>query len=362
MKKMRGSVAVFTRAYNAEIALKRAIESILSQTHSSLKYYLLDNGSNDETPMIAKHYEAKDNRVLHLKNETNTLHNTYTGIGWTRFNVLEDILKESGTNSCSYCDYYASLDADDEYLPDFLEKALAFMEDNDLEAVRVGSYFVESKTNEIIRTKEVPEDIILEGRDFADRFPEYRSHVLTTWGGIYSVELLKRCELSKIKGFDHMNDTAFCHEVFRKAKRAGIMATPLHKYYISLTSKSNQYTPYWYKSCKKIMQLTRDYLLDYGEISQANEDYLRVIWLTQLKYVIPRIQNSSVDFATKVKDISVFLSDEMTVEVLRRWSEVGIYSDRHEFVESILDWIETQPERSSCEGLIRDIYKVLEGY
>jgi len=113
---MKGSckmskIIIYTPAYNAEKTLRRAVDSILNQTHKEFIYYLLDNASTDGTYEIIKEYAKNDKRIIPLHNEIN----------WVG-NGIYEVLKNYGKDC-----YFCALDADDEYTPNFLEKMLFFI-------------------------------------------------------------------------------------------------------------------------------------------------------------------------------------------------------------------------------------------
>ena len=91
---MKGSckmskIIIYTPAYNAEKTLRRAVDSILNQTHKEFIYYLLDNASTDGTYEIIKEYAKNDKRIIPLHNEIN----------WVGNGIL-DIIKNH-ENDCS---------------------------------------------------------------------------------------------------------------------------------------------------------------------------------------------------------------------------------------------------------------------
>lgn len=72
MEEMQGEklVSVIVAAYNIEDYLPRCLDSLLTQTYSSLEIILVDDGSTDGTAAICDRYEAehKSVRVIHRKN------------------------------------------------------------------------------------------------------------------------------------------------------------------------------------------------------------------------------------------------------------------------------------------------------
>jgi len=51
--------------------LRRAIQSVLAQTYTSLKIIVLDNASNDETPEVVRNCMKNDSRVVYYAHEEN---------------------------------------------------------------------------------------------------------------------------------------------------------------------------------------------------------------------------------------------------------------------------------------------------
>lgn len=63
-------VSVIIPIYNAELYLRRALDSILSQTHKDWEAILVDDGSTDSSGRIAEEYAGSDRRfkVIHKPN------------------------------------------------------------------------------------------------------------------------------------------------------------------------------------------------------------------------------------------------------------------------------------------------------
>ena len=273
------------------------------------------------------------------------------------FKIIKDIIL---TNKILSNSYFVVLDADDEYSPDFLEKMINFVEENNLEVATCGTEWIDEKTEQTIKKKVLSKNLILEGREFADKFPLYRNYIVTSWGGIYSLELLKRCNFDWYHSAMNFSDTAFCMETFRRAKRAGVLSESLHKYYISPESISYKYNSNWFQACKYLHRISREYLLDYGEISKQNEDYLCVIFLVSIKYIIPRIQQADVNLSEKLKSLYNIFTDDMTRYLLEHWDKVGIYSNKLDFLREIEAWLYSQDDwerfRKTVEEIIRAMY------
>ena len=64
-------VSVLMTAYNRELYIAEAIESVLAQTYTNFELIIVDDQSKDRTQLIAKEYAAKDHRIRVYINENN---------------------------------------------------------------------------------------------------------------------------------------------------------------------------------------------------------------------------------------------------------------------------------------------------
>jgi glycosyltransferase involved in cell wall biosynthesis len=71
---MRNSTPVVTLAvpvYNCQETLHRCIDSLLGQSFQDFEVIIADNQSTDETPRIAREYEAQDHRIRYVRHDNN---------------------------------------------------------------------------------------------------------------------------------------------------------------------------------------------------------------------------------------------------------------------------------------------------
>jgi len=99
-------VSIMMPAYNAGKYIRRAIQSVLVQTYENWELIIVDDCSTDNTYEIAASY--KDPRIRILRHEQNM------GVGPSRNDAL----------SASSGQWVAVLDADDEWLPERLDRLM----------------------------------------------------------------------------------------------------------------------------------------------------------------------------------------------------------------------------------------------
>jgi len=107
-------VSVLMTAYNRELFIAEAIESVLASTYSNFELIIVDDCSSDRTVQIAREYERKDPRVTVYVNEKN----------------LGDYPNRNKTASYAKGKYLKYLDSDDTMSPDCLEIMVNGMEAN----------------------------------------------------------------------------------------------------------------------------------------------------------------------------------------------------------------------------------------
>jgi len=110
---MNTTFTVVMPAYNAAAYLAQTIESVLSQSFTDFELLIIDDGSTDNTAVIAENYRQKDKRVK-LFIQSNQ------GVSATRNQGIES----------SSSQYIAFIDADDQWFPDNLALHYEHLEKN----------------------------------------------------------------------------------------------------------------------------------------------------------------------------------------------------------------------------------------
>lgn len=118
-------VSVIIPAYNAEKYLSEAIESVLAQTLADIEILVIDDGSTDNTALIADTYSRKyeNVRVIHKANE---------GVSKARNVGIDSAMGE----------YVLFLDSDDALTPGALESLIRGAEENQYCAFVQGAHKV----------------------------------------------------------------------------------------------------------------------------------------------------------------------------------------------------------------------------
>ena len=129
---VEGLVSVITPCYNGEKYLAETVNSVLGQTYAQWEMYIVDDGSTDGSARIAEDFAARDSRI-HLIRQANAGSAAARNAG---------IRKAEGR-------YIALLDADDLWEMDFLERQLAFMDEQGAECVCCSYRHINERSEEI---------------------------------------------------------------------------------------------------------------------------------------------------------------------------------------------------------------------
>lgn len=109
---IKGLVSVITPTYNCGRFIAETIESVQAQTYENWEMCIVDDCSTDDTKAVVEGYMASDSRIKYFCLPENS------GAAVARTKAME----------LAQGEYMAFCDSDDLWLPEKLERQLAFME------------------------------------------------------------------------------------------------------------------------------------------------------------------------------------------------------------------------------------------
>lgn len=107
-------VSILMTAYNREIYIAEAIDSVLASTYKNFELIIVDDCSTDKTVEIIKEYEKKDERIKFFQNEIN----------------LKDYPNRNKAASYAKGVYLMHVDSDDKILKDTIAYCVSEMLEN----------------------------------------------------------------------------------------------------------------------------------------------------------------------------------------------------------------------------------------
>lgn len=120
-------VSVIIPTHNRWQLLIKAVGSVLSQTMSDFELIISDDGSTDETPMVAQDLVNQDSRIQYIRSDENR------GVAFAIRQGVE----------VSHCKRFSLLSDDDEYRPNYLEVLYKALDDNPEYDMVYGGVYVE---------------------------------------------------------------------------------------------------------------------------------------------------------------------------------------------------------------------------
>jgi glycosyltransferase involved in cell wall biosynthesis len=143
-------ISVVIPAYNAGSCLGRTIDSVLAQTYGEIEIIVVNDGSLDNTEEVVKSYGKK---VVYIHQD----------------NAGSSVARNTGIRRARG-EWIAFLDADDEFLPDKLERQLALLERNPELLWCAGNYYRAMGTKRALRFKKSLVERILRGREHFNNY------------------------------------------------------------------------------------------------------------------------------------------------------------------------------------------------
>ncbi|MBS6375844.1 MAG: glycosyltransferase family 2 protein [Clostridium sp.] len=130
---IEGLVSIITPCYNGEKYISETIKSVLKQSYTNWEMLIIDDGSKDHSAEIVNSFAIKDQRIKLIQQENK-------GSAAARNNGIR----------CAEGQYIALLDADDLWLPEFLEKQISYMKKKNAICVSCAYGRINEKSEDIL--------------------------------------------------------------------------------------------------------------------------------------------------------------------------------------------------------------------
>ena len=208
-------VSVIIPAYNAGEFLARALDSVIAQTRSADEIIVVDDGSADDTGMVAKGYGAQ---VKYIYQE----------------NAGASAARNAGIKAAQH-EWIAFLDGDDEWLPEKLQLQMALLQRNPLLDWTTGNFY-RCLCRENRRGPDISPDKaarLLQDKDYLDNYFTGYTKGLGGWTGTM---LIKKKVLEEAGLFcveqRVTEDLDLWFRIAYRHPRIGYLAEPLSVYYV----------------------------------------------------------------------------------------------------------------------------------
>ena len=168
-------VSIIMPSYNSEKFIANSIDSIISQTYQNWELIIVDDVSSDNSNDIIESYIKKNDCVKLIKLDKNS------GPAIARNRAIKEAQGR----------YIAFLDADDLWMPQKLEKQIAFMQKESIALSYTGYYRIEEGNGEIIDQIHVPKKV-----DYSELL---KQNIIGCLTAIYDTEKIGKVYMPEIR-------------------------------------------------------------------------------------------------------------------------------------------------------------------
>lgn len=238
-------ISVIIPAYNAQLFIERAVNSLLCQSHSDLEIIIIDDGSQDSTADVCKFLADKDSRVRVVTQENG-------GVSVARNNAI----------ALATGELIAFLDADDSLEPEAYSKMLSAMQSSGADCA-ISGYFDEypdgTKTavalnfeKSTLSHSDVLEGIVL---------PLLQERICkglflgTIWRYLFRRETIVQNSISFTGAY--LEDEVFLIEYFAHACSLAVVDEPLYNYLQNPSSATRKYMADFTQTFERTMELKK---------------------------------------------------------------------------------------------------------
>ena len=252
------AVSVIIPTYNRAALLPRAIDSILNQTFQNFEIVIIDDASTDNTAQILKEYKKKSNKIKVITHEKNQ------GVAQAR----------NTGNQHARGKYIALLDSDDYALPNFLETAVSFMEENPSVTIgfTVKHTYLESRKNKDGSYKIIPW-----------HHPVYNfidNNLLGNVGNIFRRDFIQKHQIKYNSKFTCGEDYHFWMQMIIKGATLAKIETETALIVFRAYGGNS-----WWGNCKYAVKFTKEKLFkNINYHPQENDDFCDILSLILKKH------------------------------------------------------------------------------
>lgn len=227
------TVSIIMPVYNAEQTLRRAVDSVISQTFTDWELLLIDDGSNDDSGKICDEYAQKDARI-------HALHQENQGVAMARQFGVE---KAQG-------EYSIHIDADDWVEPMMLEELYRQAKEDNADVVIFDFYSNKGAKQSYCKQQPsslVPMEILremLQGRMFG-----------ALWHKLIRHSLYKKYDARFFQGINYCEDVLIWAQLLQhKELKIAYLPQAYYHYVVNPDSITHAYTRSTYEMRRLFQQ------------------------------------------------------------------------------------------------------------
>lgn len=237
-------ISVIMLVYNREQYVERAIESILAQSFSNYEFIIVNNGSNDSSPMICDRYAQSNDKIKVIHRESGNI-----GSG-----------RNAGLDAASGR-YITFIDDDDIAEPDMLEFLHTLIEEHQADIALCGSY--KNENGITLHNCVFDEVLVMDAAESVIELLNRKKYNVAMPTKLIRRELFERIRFRDTGRYD---DVTVGYRYFAEANKVVGWGVPKYTFYRHNSNNSCFTT--------NDLLLTSDQLYEYFEAFRERSDYL----------------------------------------------------------------------------------------
>lgn len=218
-------LSVIVPMYNAGKSFQAFIESVLAQTLQSIEIIIVNDGSTDESALMAHRYADRYEHVQVIDQQNG-------GVSRARNAGL----------AVARGKYVTFPDADDTLYPDMYSKLVAMAEKDSLDVAQCNAervFWGSGKAKTLIPTARLQSTSVLSGAEWLSKALATNRYLHVVWLGIYRRSLITELNLLFEPALHHQ-DIPWTTELMLNARRVRYTDEVMYCYYVHDQSISNQ--------------------------------------------------------------------------------------------------------------------------
>lgn len=292
-------VGVFTRIYRNDDTMHEAIQSVLNQTYSNFKFYIM---VNETTKKIILEWAKKDSRIKLIDGGIN--------------DGFKTCAKEIAAENL----YVTTIDADDWYDVNYLADLIEQIENKKVDMVACGNYYFTGKNHIVGERKQGA--ITWEKSKTSQVLPFIYGHFRTIWGKLITAELLLRSEFNSLpdstKYGGYGGDTLFMFNLLSYANRIAITDKSLYYYRVSESSGTYRLNPGRLDADEIVYDYVENVLKNMGPFGDNQRRYLLWIYGNALIDTINLLLHTDLTIQERNEKLLYIFNKNLTKELFDR--------------------------------------------
>lgn len=299
-------ITIYTQVYNTKKHLRQCFDSVVKQSYPIHQYIVVDNGCTDGCSEIINEYAEKYDFIDVVKHETNQRAFSYR------------LISDKATG-----DYLAYIDSDDWWEPDYLEKLMCFLEDNDLDLALTGTLeYIEETGARKPHTPDIDNNVVMTQKQFAENYEKYQLFPAALWGSVMKLNIYKSINgdelLSKVKTMP--GDTVLMLDYIKNCNKIGIRNDKLYNYRIRKNSVTYEYNPERFPSALGYREILIDFFKKNDVFDDVHQDCVKMLFFYFIDAIISIITKSDLSAEVKISEALKVFKHEVVQQNLDNYS------------------------------------------